>query len=140
MRLNRRVSFDDPEDEKLGSRPHIGLWCPGPRASRLWPEKYSRGQDWYVAINWYKSRWFQVEEDGGQCNLGNLMRYPQAYSEALWWAKKLGLPLIKQGLCLLWIPGKRPTSNQRAFLSKLMNAKSERAFERVKERIIRGRT
>jgi hypothetical protein len=76
--------------------------------------------------------------EGGNAIFHSGGSYQRAYSLALRWAKKLGLPFVKSGgagAILVWVPDKKRTPEQRGLLFQLLTVKGEKEFKKIKARI-----
>ena len=120
MQKSRVLDFESEKDWELYREPHIGLWLPCPKASLVWPEIYQPNQDWYVTLTWRTG-----EQVGGQINLSDCQLYPQAYSTAIAWGKKLGIPVIKHGDISIWVPDSEQTQEQKEMVQDLMNGEKK---------------
>lgn len=121
MRESQVLDFENEEDEKLLDEPHVSLWLPRPEAHDLWPEIYRPNQNWYVALNWRKEQRGRVFY--GRISLSSYCLYPQAYSTAIAWGKKLGIPVIKHGHILIWAPDSKQTREQKEIVQYLIKGK-----------------
>ena len=123
MEIRRELDFENLEDDRISDEPHVGLWKPGPAPSKVWPEECEPGKDWYVAINWFHSRGFMSGGEGGQINVmeeRQFATYDEASALATEWGERLGLPVIEQGLELIWLPNEEQSEEQKARVAKIM--------------------
>lgn len=133
MHVNRELDFESSEYEKLESKPHIVLCSTIGHRERT---------EWRCSVDWFKSRGFMQGGEGGNLIFHVGKFYQQAYSQALRWAKKLGLPFVKSGgagAILVWVPDKKQTNEQRGLLFQLQTVKSEKGFKKIEARISSGR-
>src|SRR3990172_9848128 len=98
VHVNRELDCESPEYEKIGSKPHIKL------SSSSWHQGGKWHKEWRCSVDWFKSRGFMQGGEGGNAIFHSGRSYQRAYSLALKWAKKLGLPFVKSGgaVILVW--------------------------------------
>ena len=133
MHVNRELDCESPEYEEIQRKPHVML------VSSSWYRGGKWHTEWRCSVNWFKSRGFMQGGAGGNIIFHSGRSYQRAYSLALKWAKKLGLPLVKKSERLLWVPDKKRTPKQRGLLFQLLAAKSEKEFKKTEARISSGR-
>jgi len=136
VHVNRELDCESSEYEEIESKPHIML------VSASWHQGGRWNTEWRCSVDWFKSRGFMQGGEGGNVIFHFGKSYQQAYSQALGWAKKLGLPFVKSGgagAILVWVPDNKRTPEQRGLLFQLLTVKSERGFKKIKKRIEQGR-
>lgn len=129
--VRRELGFSK-RDEKIESNPHIDLCSAVGRGGKT---------EWRTALTWFKSRGFMQGGEGLSYMLHDRddLTYHQAYSLALWWARSLGLPFTRSSNVLIWTPGRKRTRQERERLEKLLNARSQRAVDKLRDDILKGR-
>jgi len=103
------------------SKFHIALFKTSPEPYKIYgSERYKKNQSWYVCLTYFKSRGFMQGGSGVSIPLTDWLVFCRAYSQAIKWAKKFGLPVLKHDSELIWSPGAPPTKRQKSDLKQYL--------------------